>query len=622
MVSAAFDALVGHADGRKERDRGGLDDARKEAMLQLARSLSLTGEHLHVMHDSIKRRIRSALHHGDDLQSIVSRSKRQLCSIVSCNMRGMRNKCTSLNGIDFWSYCALLGAQSICMQDTHFTDKQAVKLLAAAKCSMPEMENCSIAAQQSCSFTHKGNIRVGGVAALCGSTLAKYRTSEISDKRKWGRYTGYIIKGKEHSTVKQNPKARAHKGGARHLKLTNLAIINVYAAVESTSTNSMWKKQCAGIEKLSPGERQMRQVRGEVERPDPHKQLRHDLAALIADLKLKKSCNVIIVGDFNINLNKHSDRNTKEMIAWGEQHGLVNPYLQRFGHNTRTQIEGLKNPQNQHLKFDTWVASENTPDLEDREVSTGHLDHVWYSRDLLARSAVKGYSVAAHQLAGTDHRPVSIALDLQEILGINNNAFERIPLQKRVLMYKNEKQREKYSKLLDAAISKSDLRQMVNRVLKNPSVATKQELDDIMQLIVKLILEADKQVDTTPESKGNRKFRHAYSAELILRTRCLSDCKGLLKKCKSINKLEAERRYKLLAVKYSELLKLPQCPSHKDPYDSWNKWAGKASALIHELRHSPHHKHALEMREKSSEFAEKIEKHEESPLNPKCSTTI
>jgi len=98
VVSAAFDALVGHADGRKERDRGGLDDARKEAMLQLARSLSLTGEHLHVMHDSIKRRIRSALHHGDDLQSIVSRSKRQLCSIVSCNMRGMRNKCTSLNG--------------------------------------------------------------------------------------------------------------------------------------------------------------------------------------------------------------------------------------------------------------------------------------------------------------------------------------------------------------------------------------------------------------------------------------------------------------------------------------------------------------------------------------------
>ena len=50
MVSAAYDALVGHVDGRKERDRGGLDDARKEAMLQLARSLSVTGEHLHVMH--------------------------------------------------------------------------------------------------------------------------------------------------------------------------------------------------------------------------------------------------------------------------------------------------------------------------------------------------------------------------------------------------------------------------------------------------------------------------------------------------------------------------------------------------------------------------------------------
>ena len=200
-----------------------------------------------------------------------SNQNHRYCAITSCNMRGIKNKLSSINGVDFWGYNKEVGSQCICIQDHHLLNTQSKRMIAAAGTVIPDMQNGSFVSQQSTSYTEKKQIRVGGIATLTGGILHRYRSKSIQDKRHWGRYVGRIIKGQ--TREKQSKLKRKHKEDKRHSKYTNLAIISVYAAVESSSPNSMWQKQCAGILSLPRSERKMRTVSGQ-SAPDPHAQLR------------------------------------------------------------------------------------------------------------------------------------------------------------------------------------------------------------------------------------------------------------------------------------------------------------------------------------------------------------
>ena len=70
--------------------------------------------------------------------------------------------------------------------------------------------------------------------------------------------------------------------------------------------------------------------------------------------------------------------------------------------------------------IDTWRLSDKTPANEERAVPSGHLDHVWVSSDLHRRGCINGYCVSTQTVGGTDHRPVSIVVDITEMLGISN----------------------------------------------------------------------------------------------------------------------------------------------------------------------------------------------------------
>ena len=165
---------------------------RKEAMQEMMQNLYGEGHHnntsLSYVRQAIERRANTLLYKtGYDNRS---NQHHRYCSITSCNMRGIKNKLNSLNGIDFWSYNKEVGSQFICIQDHHLPNKQSPRMIASAGRVIPDMEHGSYVSQQSTSFTSKGELRVGGVAALTGGILHRYRSKQIQDKRHWGRYVG------------------------------------------------------------------------------------------------------------------------------------------------------------------------------------------------------------------------------------------------------------------------------------------------------------------------------------------------------------------------------------------------------------------------------------------------
>ena len=223
-------------------------------------------------------------------------------------------------------------------------------------------------------------------------------------------YGPYYTREETRNSV-QNQKTPHRK----HDKLTNVAIITVYAAVDSTATGSMWQTQKRKIMALPPGERQEYRSRaGDLAGPvaDPHKQLRYDLAQHMQELKQKHHCNFIVMGDFNINLNRNTPQ-LRNMMDWGETEGLTNLYLDRLGPTSRDQVNFIKDPSNAKHLWNTWyksVATDPKPPsgirslIEDHEEETcSHVDHVWVSNDLVRRQCVVDYKVAQPQVANTDN---------------------------------------------------------------------------------------------------------------------------------------------------------------------------------------------------------------------------
>jgi hypothetical protein len=90
--------------------------------------------------------------------------------------------------------------------------------------------------------------------------------------------------------------------------------------------------------------------------------------------------------------------------------------------------------------------------------------------------------------------------------------------------------------------------------------------------------------------------------------RASRQCKGLLKLCKSSDKLAAVNKYKHVAAIYTHVLKLPECPHRHAHLQQWEKWAVHVGLALKELRKSLHHTRCQEKKAKKGEHNKKIEK--------------
>ena len=104
----------------------------------------------------------------------------------------------------------------------------------------------------------------------------------------------------------------------------------------------MWKTQQRLIAQLPLHERQTKRSQASdihvagttMAMFDPHAQLRYNLSKTLPELERKHDCNFIIMGDFNVNLNKVTPE-LKSLLNWGKQEDLVNIYLAEINYNTR-----------------------------------------------------------------------------------------------------------------------------------------------------------------------------------------------------------------------------------------------------------------------------------------------
>ena len=219
--------------GQKER----LREIRTKTLLEISHTLGISDTSTHSqIRKIIDERVNEHLHcfpqssarHQDEV------------TLMSLNMRGMRGKLTSLDGIDLFSYCRERNVQLLNIQDHNMCESQAHFIQYAAKAGIPDMEHSAITMQHG-HIGSRGTNRVGGTAQICGGTLGRYRTKEITDLRGWGRYTGRLIQGRRRP---QTEGKRSHKSVPVYQKRTNLAFISVYAAVDSSQCEtSMWREQ-------------------------------------------------------------------------------------------------------------------------------------------------------------------------------------------------------------------------------------------------------------------------------------------------------------------------------------------------------------------------------------------
>ena len=105
-----------------------------------------------------------------------------------------------------------------------------------------------------------------------------------------------------------------------------------------------------------------------------------------SDLKMmvqawqESDCNVIIGGDFNVNINKKS-KERNELVKWANELGLVCPLLTRYGDTLDEQIDTIDLIEDAE-KINTWHKSEK------ENSSKSFIDYIWVSKDLWNRGCV------------------------------------------------------------------------------------------------------------------------------------------------------------------------------------------------------------------------------------------
>ena len=140
-------------------------------------------------------------------------------------------------------------------------------------------------------------VPIGGTALINGGVIAKNSTIEIKDDRGWGRFSGRVIEGQKDD-----------------YNTTNLAIISYYGPVQGTG--GTWGAQEKKMELLPKNEK----------KKDPMAQGLRDLGVKIKEIEAKYKCNTIVMGDFNINLNKKGTKRNM-IVEWAEENQLAGSRL-------------------------------------------------------------------------------------------------------------------------------------------------------------------------------------------------------------------------------------------------------------------------------------------------------
>ena len=198
--------------GRSKSNWQQVKKMREQQLVSMCNTLGITSSPSYgKVKQMIDKRVMNGLHTNGGIKVDTPGNKHSSCTLMSLNMRSIRNKLTSIEGIDLWTYCRDMNVQGFCIQDHKLHETQAPLIQAAARAVMPSMYNSCISMQEGHPCA-RGKAKVGGTSFLCGGKLSKYRSKEIKDRRGWGRYTG---SDKRHETCHAHVRPKTPPGGRK-----------------------------------------------------------------------------------------------------------------------------------------------------------------------------------------------------------------------------------------------------------------------------------------------------------------------------------------------------------------------------------------------------------------------
>jgi hypothetical protein len=238
----------------------------------------------------------------------------------------------------------------------------------------------------------RSSIRHGGAASILGGKLAVYGGENIIDPRGWGRISGRKVVGlKDHGSI------------------SDLAVVSYYGPSPAAGEGPQWTCQ----------ENRLGSVPNSHRKDNPRKQGFSDLKMMVQAWQ-ESDCNVIIGGDFNVNINKKS-KERNELVKWANELGLVCPLLTRYGDTLDEQIDTIDLIEDAE-KVNTWHKSEK------ENSSKSFIDYIWVSKDLWNRGCVLGSAVTASPIGNSDHCPTICTIDFTLATGHGRSAVEVVDL--------------------------------------------------------------------------------------------------------------------------------------------------------------------------------------------------
>jgi hypothetical protein len=215
---------------------------------------------------------------------------------------------------------------------------------------------------------------------ILGGKLAVYGGEEIVDPRGWGRISGRKIEGIKNQDV-----------------ASDLAIISYYGQTGQSSS----KPELQGTNWMDQ-EKRMGTIPKKQRMKNPKQQGLKDMQMMIQAWQ-DKGCNVIIGGNFNINLNKKSPQR-KELVRWANELNLVCPLLNRFGETLDEQIDTIDKINKEERTY-SWYKSDNDSSVRSL------IDCRWVSKELQNRGCILGSAISKSPIGFSDHCSAICAFD-------------------------------------------------------------------------------------------------------------------------------------------------------------------------------------------------------------------
>ena len=515
------------------------------------------------------------------MKEMISQNKKRdkhTGSLLTMNMRGaVETKLKGLDMLELWNVINKYEVVSAGLQD-HQLYNSNTAVLKEMRCSAKIFHEHS---NQAISQGHRGlkSDVVGGTALFSGGVIAANTTCKpIIDERGWGRMSGRIIQGEKDD-----------------YDTTNLAIISCYVPCKATGAGGAWETQTRKLIEVPDGERQK----------DPRAQGLYDLKKLKEKLEKDHKCNVIIMGDFNIDLNKSTTKRAN-LLQWSKDTGMVNATLLKYGHDIDAQIKEYDQiEKDDEQKIYTWIKSTK----EDNKQKS-YIDHVWVSAELYTRGCVLGSAVMKEQVANSDHRPLITHIDFTEALGLNRSIDKEEEQRRRIFKYVNQKQRKIYESASAKIWKKKELRKRIEEIYKRAVEGTlkQEEMDEVMKMVVAALLEAEESIDENLPLKKKKKYRQGWSAEFMNKLKTLTKYKTMITHSSKNRLWEAKQMADIINLKYSDWLRVAPAPSVKAGKAIWKKWETNTQQAVKDMRKTMHLKHRIEFRKQISTFAAAIEK--------------